>query len=246
MFANGREVHELTAGTEQTVTFDGERGRFEAVFGKTLVVRMEIAARGAPQPSEAPLSCRGTFARVAVTLRGAFVLRTGTKFFGTIRRVSLPGVVSFASGGGVDCTPLPPTVCEAASTLWASTHQQRALVNLLMSPDQSGWATLSFANPPIDAPAVWYHVMEIDALARNPLSGSLPTIRARLPRPLPVQGSGTFTAQETSTTTTGSCRSVSTTGTFMGTFRTQFAGWGARSATFTAADHAGYNEQRSP
>jgi hypothetical protein len=201
-----------------------------------------------PQPAEAPLPCRGNFSHVAVTLRGRFVLRTGTKFFRTIRRVSLPGVVSFASGGLVDCTAQPPTECGASSVLSASTSQgQPGLpATLLMSPDEKGWTTLSFADrsaaSSAEPSATWYHVMY--AVGSNPLSGELPLITARLARPLPIRGSGTFAAQQTSTATNGACRSVLTTGTFNGTFRTRFAGWGTRTATFTGAAYARYSEER--
>ena len=78
----------------------------------------------------------------------------------------------------------------------------------------------------------------------NPLSGQLPTIAARLPSMLPIQGSGMFTAQQTSTETHGACHTISATGTFNGTFRTRFAGWGARTLRLNPADHAGYREDR--
>jgi hypothetical protein len=247
VFANGSELHALRAAPTQTVTFDGERGRLEATFGKTLVVRMEIVPRSPSHPVDAPLPCRGNFAQVAVTLRGSFVLRTGTKFFGTIRRASFPGTVSFAAGP-VDCTPQSSTACDVSSVLSASTSGPSGLpVSLLASPDEDGWTTLSFpdrsAGSAAEPSATWYHVMY--ALGFNPLSGQLPAITARLSGRSAIRGSGTFTAEQSSTTTTsGACQSVVTTGTFNGTFRTSFAGWGARTVRFTAADSARYSEQR--
>jgi len=113
-----------------------------------------------------------------------------------------------------------------------------------MSPDENGWTTLSFADRSAASSAgyTWYHVMY--ALGANPLSGQLPTIAARLPSMLPIQGSGMFTAQQTSTETHGACHTISATGTFNGTFRTRFAGWGARTLRLNPADHAGYREDR--
>jgi hypothetical protein len=248
IFANGRELHALRAAPKQTVTFDGERGRLEATLGKTLTARMDIVASGPAHPVEAPLPCRGNFAQVAVTLRGTFALRTGTRFFRTIRRVSFPGTLSFARGGLVDCTPQTPTACGVSSVLSASTGgaSGRPPATLLMSPDDHGWATFSFADrsaaSAAEPTATWYHVMY--ALGFNPLSSELPTIDARLSGRSAIQGSGTFTAQQTSTTTSGTCRTVVTTGTFNGTFRTSFAGWGPRAARFTPADVARYSEQR--
>ncbi len=239
-FSNGHELHAFRAAPRQTITFDGERGRLEARFGKTLVIAMEIVATAAPHAAEPPLPCRGAFAAVAVRLRGTFVLRTGTRFFRTIRRGGLTGVVNFNSGGVVDCTPQSSTECGNSSTLSVSEGADAAL---LMSPDENGWASLSIADrSAASAGYTWYHVMY--ALGFNPLSGQLPTIAAQLTGPLPIQGSGTFTAQQTSTEMNGACRSTSTTGTFDGTFRTRFAGWGLRTMR-SRADHASYSEQLS-
>ena len=240
-FSNGRELHAFRAAPRQTITFDGERGRLEARFGKTLVIDMEIVTTGALRSAEPPLPCRGAFVTVAVRLRGTFVLRTGTKFFRTIRRAGLTGVVTFNSGGAVDCTPQPSTECATSSTLAVS---QGADAGLLMSPDENGWASLSIADRSAASAAgyTWYHVMY--ALGSNPLSGQLPTIAAHLTGPLPIQGSGTFTAQKTSTEVDGACRSTSATGTFDGTFRARFAGWGLRTVRLSPADHATYSEER--
>jgi hypothetical protein len=82
-FPSGRgdELHAFRAAPMQTMTFDGQRGRWEARFGNALTLSMEIAGVVAQQPTDPPLPCRGTFAKVPVSLRGSFVLRTGTKFF---------------------------------------------------------------------------------------------------------------------------------------------------------------------
>ena len=64
-----------------------------------------------------------------------------------------------------------------------------------------------------------------------------------LPRPLAAQGSGTSTATETSTDTRGACRRVAAKGTFTGSFRTRFAGWGARIAAFGRSGSASYAEE---
>jgi hypothetical protein len=212
----------------------------QARFGKTLAIDMEIVATGAPHTAEPPLPCRGAFVTVSVRLRGSFVLRTGTRFFRTIRRAGLTGVVNFNSGGAVDCTPQLSTECGNSSMLSVS---QGADAALLMSPDENGWASLSIADrSAASAGYTWYHVMY--ALGSNPLSGQLPTIAAHLARPLPIQGSGAFTAQQTSTEMDGACRSTSTTGTFAGTFRARFAGWGVRTVSLSPADQARYTEQR--
>jgi hypothetical protein len=107
----GEELHAFRAAPKQTVTFDGQRGRWKARFGNALILSMEIAATGAQQPTDPPLSCRGAFAKVPVSLRGTFALNTGTKFFRTIRRVALTGVVTFAPTGLVEhALRVPPVV----------------------------------------------------------------------------------------------------------------------------------------
>jgi len=213
----------------------------KARFGKTLAIDMEIVATAAPHAVEPALPCRGAFAEVAVRLRGTLVLRTGTRFFRTIHRARLTGVVNFNAGGVVDCTPQASTECGNSSTLSVSHGADAAL---LMSPDENGWTSLSIADRSAASATgyTWYHVMY--ALGSNPLSGQLPTIAAHLTGPLPIQGSGTFTAQQTSTDVDGACRSTSTTGTFDGTFRVRFAGWGLRTLRLSSADHATFSEQR--
>jgi hypothetical protein len=241
----GQELHAFRAAPKQTVTFDGQRGLWEARFGRALTLRMTIVATGGQESADSPLPCRGSFAKVPVSLRGTFALRTGTKFFRTIRRVGMTGVMSFAAGG-VDCAPrTSPTVCGRSSTLSLS-HRMSSTADaaLLMSPDGDGWTTLTFADRSAQSSAgyTWYHVMY--ALGSNPLSGELPALDTSLASPLPIQGSGTFTAQRTSTATNGACSSTVTTGAFNGVFRTRFAGWGERVVRLGPADDARFHEER--
>lgn len=245
-FMNGHaeELHAFRAAPSRTVTFDGRSGRWEARFGSLLRVRMTITARGAPQDIGESQGCRGALTQVPVELRGSFVLRTGTNFFKTIRQARLTGSVTFNSGGPVDCTLPQAGSCTQSSTL-SVTKQGSGFpsVTLLMSPDSGGWTSLSFADRRASAfdGATWYHVMRVVGV--NPLAGPLPTIAARLPATQPIRGTGAFTAQQTSLETRGSCRTVSATGTFTGTFRTRFAGWGARTVSLNSADYARYSEE---
>lgn len=86
--------------------------------------------------------------------------------------------------------------------------------------------------------------MLIERRGFSPLAGGLPSIAVRLPSTLPVAGSATFTAPDTSTETSGACRRVAAVGSFRGTLRTRFTGWGARTSTFGAAGYARYTEDR--
>jgi hypothetical protein len=158
----------------------------------------------------------------------------------------LTGLMTFAPPGHVDCTPVVPASACGRSTTLSLSHRLSGTSDaaLLMSPDENGWTTLSVADRSATSASgyTWYHVMY--ALGFNPLSGQLPTIAARLASPLPIQGSGTFTARRTSTETNGACSAVTTAGTFTGLFRARFAGWGTRSVRFNPADTARYREDR--
>jgi hypothetical protein len=247
-FMNGRaeELHGFRAAPAHTVSFDGRSGRWEARFGDRLTVSMAVTATGVAKPVGESQGCRGVFAEVPVELRGTFVLRTGTKFFKTIRSTRLAGSVTFNPTGPVDCTQPPSDSCTPLTVLSAS-HQVSGLpaAMMLMSPDSGGRMTLSFAdrgNAAVDY-ATWYHVMRFDSLGFNPLAGELPTIAARMPATLSVRGSGTFKAGQSAQS--GPCGTVSATGKFIGTFRTRFAGWGARTVRFDAGDYARYEEPGS-
>lgn len=237
-----RELHAFRAAPTRTLTFDGNRGRWEATFANALVLKMDITVAGMPQPADPPLACRGTFVRVPVKLRGSFVLRTSTSFFGTIRSVSLQGYITYSPAALVDCSPAPPSPASQLGAWHRSSPISDAM--LLMSSEESGWTTLTFADRRAASSAgyTWYHVMfAVDA---NPLSGRLPTISARLPSTARIRGSGTFNAQQISTEQEGACTKTTATGALNGTFRTRFAGWGSRSVTYAAADSASYSEKR--
>ena len=243
--ANGRgeEQHGLRAAPAGTVTFDGRRGRWQARFGAILTIGMTVTAAGPAQEIGESQGCRGAFARVPVVLSGTFVLRTGTRFFGTIRRVRLTGSATFNRGGPVDCTPAAATTCSSSTVLTALRQGAGGpAATLLLSPDAGGWITLSVADRGGSLPAgvTWYHVMRHERLGFDPLGGGPPTIGVRLPAALAVQGDGTFTASETSTGTRGACRTAEASGSFAGSFRTRFAGWGARAAVFGPAAFARY------
>jgi hypothetical protein len=247
-FGNGRgeEVHGLRAAPAGTVTFDGRSGRWQARFGTLVTIGMTVTATGPARENAEPQGCRGALATVPVALRGSFVLRTGTTFFGTIRRVRLAGSVTFDRGGPVDCTAPAVETCSPSTVLTAVRQASSGpAATLLLSPDSGGWMTLSFADRggPGAAGATWYHVVRIEHLGFDPLSGRPPTFGVSLPGALAVQGNGMFAASETSTETRGACRRVASTGTFTGSFRTRFAGWGARTAAFGPAGFARFVQE---
>ena len=242
----GEEQHGLRAAPTGTVSFDGRSGRWAARFGTVVAIGMTVTAIGQRKDVGESLGCRGAFATVPVRLRGSFILRTATSFFGTIRRPVLSGYVTFNRGGPVDCSAATFEICSPSSVLTAVRQGSAGpAATLLLSPDAGGWLTLSFADRGGALPAgvTWYHVMRSERLGFDPLAGRPPSIAVDLPSALAVQGSGTFTATETSTDTRGACRRASATGTFTGSFRTRFAGWGARTAVFGRSGSASFAEE---
>lgn len=230
----GEEQHGLRAAPAGTVTFDGRSGRWRARIGTLVAIDMTVTATGPAREIGESQGCRGSLASVPVSLRGSFVLRTGTAYFGSIRRVRVMGSVTFNRSGPVDCAAPAVEAC-SPSTVLTAVRQPAAgpAATLLLSPDAGGWMTLSFADRGRSAPGVsWYHVMRLERLGFDPLSGGPPTFDVELPPALAVQGSGTFAAAGTSTETRGACRRTTARGAFTGSFRTRFAGWGARTAAF--------------
>ena len=117
---------------------------------------------------------------------------------------------------------------------------------MLLSPDAGGWLTLSFADRGGALPAgvTWYHVMRSERLGFDPLAGRPPSIAVDLPER--IGRAGQWHVQpppRRSTDTRGACRRVAAKGTFTGSFRTRFAGWGARTAAFGRSGSASFAEE---
>jgi hypothetical protein len=246
-FLNGRaeERHALRATMPApTVAFDGRRGRWNIrnQLGPVLSVNLAIRARGAAQPLAQYRECTGAFAQIPVALSGRLVLRTQTGFFGTIRRVRLRGVVIFNRGGPVACTRTATTACAPSTSLTASSADAGA--TLYATSDRAGTLILTFREPVDSSNArgpVWYHLVTVTGFA--PLVGTLPTLQVGVPPAFPLTGSGTFTGGPSADTTAGPCRLTRMRGSFTGSFRTRFAGWGVRTLTLSGGE-ASYSEAR--
>jgi hypothetical protein len=219
----GAESHDLRGAARPTssVAFDGRRGTWRVRLGASLQVSMAIAARAPTRPVGQSFGCRGAFVQVPVTLSGRFVVRTGTRFFGAIRRATLRGTVFFNQGGTVDCTP-QPTTCAPSTRLIASAGAG----SLHASRDSGGYLGVS-ARQAVSGGA-WYHRLELTGF--DPLAVSAPTVSVRSPAGGPLTGSGTFT--QTRTTGADSCGITTTAGTFSGSFRARFTAWPTRTLMF--------------
>jgi hypothetical protein len=239
-FRQGRagEAHNFYGGPPSGLSFDGARGTWVRRFGTTLAVRMAIVATGMPRPVGANVACRGEFQQVPVALRGTLALRTGTRFFRTVRRTRASGTVVFHSTGRVDCSPAPPATgtCEPASTLFLHQNGPARTGGISVTSAAGGETVLAFGDVP--GPQ-WYHVMTLSGF--NPLAGSAPTLGVEMPAGSPIQGGGTFTAGATSEQTASGCRTVTASGAFEGSFRARFAGWGARTLRVVPSDSATYS-----
>jgi hypothetical protein len=238
------ERHQLIARLPTaTVSFNGRRGRWNVrnQLGPVLSANMAIVAMGAASPLERYLECSGAFAQVPVALRGTLVLRTQTTFFGTIRRVRLRGTVVFNRGGPVACER---TTSVCMPTTWFDAWTADGLAALYATPAAGGTLSLRFREQLRLATGVtadWYHVLSLTRF--SPLSGTLPRLDVRAPAALPLTGAGSFTAGEATETTLGPCRVTRVQGTFTGSFRARFAGWGVRTLDLTDGG-ASYTEAR--
>lgn len=238
-FRNGaaEEVHGLrqSLGT-RTFSFDGRRGtwRSQRLLGDVLTVNMTVTATGAERPVPGFLSCRGDFVAVPVILRGTYVLRTKTRYFGTIRRTQFRGLVTYNGGGAPDCTASPVMICTGWTQFSAQNQRGDGDAVSVFAEAATTSLTLAFREPVGRVGPVWYHWMLLTGF--NPLVGELPTFEVRLPASMPITGSGTFTAGQSSESSVGPCRTTDVRGTFTGTFRTRFTGWGLRTLSVNTAD----------
>ena len=227
--ARGVESHSLrgAARSSSSVAFDGRRGTWRATVGSSFVARMTIEPSGPPVPVRQSLGCRGSFVQLPVTLRGRFVVRTATRFFGTIRRSSLKGTAVFNDGGSLDCRPLP-TVCAPSTRLIAS----RGGDSLNATRDGGGYLGVSLRQDVRDG--AWYHRVEL--LGFDPLAVSGATVSVRAQAGKRLSGSGTFT--ESRAVGADACGISTVEGTFVGSFRAWFTGWPSRTLVFGPSDVA--------
>jgi hypothetical protein len=244
-FRNGEaeERHALRGNTAvPSVAFDGRRGRWNVrnQLGSVLTANMAIRATGVTQSLASYRECTGAFAQVPVTLTGTLVLRTGTAFFGTVRRTRLRGLVVFNRAGPVGCAM---TASSCAPTTWLSATAPDISASLYATPDREGTLGLTFRElvGSDSAGPAWYHGLTV--AKSGPVTGSLPQVDVRAPPAFPLSGGGTFTARESRESTAGACRLTSALGTFAGTFQARFAGWGVRTLTM-ANSEATYTEAR--
>jgi hypothetical protein len=221
----GEESHALRAHRRSPVTFDGRAGRWRTAgqIGDVAVVDLRIAAVGAPRTAADILGCRGSLQRVRVRLTGVLRLRTGTRFFGTIRRTSLTGTVIYTRGE-LDCTPQPSSSCEASASL--SADRPRASLNA----DRRSLG-LQFSEAARGAPAnvTWYHRIRVGGY--DALNGQAAALQIVAPES-GISGGGMFSGESTKQFE-GPCPASSTEGEATGTFRTTFFGWGARTLMLT-------------
>ena len=233
---HGEELHALRAHPARTtVAFDGTRGRWATknAFGTAATVDLAIAATGQPIAVTDAWGCRGAFVRIPVRLTGTLSLRTGTRFFKTIRRTRLLGSVTI-DDGSVSCELAAPAACEASSTLHAGGLEG----SLLASPRRLG---LQF-RVPVEGSAAWYHVLGVSGY--DVFSGSATDLSVAGPSVSALRGSARFAGQAPKETSSGACRTTTTSGSATGTFRATFVGWGVRTLKLQPTATATFSETR--
>jgi hypothetical protein len=236
----GEETHALRAHHQRsTISFDGRTGswRTSGQVGTVAVIDMRVEAAGPAVAVDELLGCRGELTRTTVALTGTLVLRTGTRFFGTVRRTRLTGTVTSTSSP-LDCKVAAATVCEQSSSLYAGSPKasvnasRRSLV--LQFSEALRVTTQGTVN--------WYHVLR--AGGYDALAGASPALTATAPRGTRIRGKATFAVRSTSETTAAGCRLTSMDGTAIGTFGATFTGWGERTLRLGPRAFAVYRETR--
>jgi hypothetical protein len=221
-----REFHALRSHvTRSTVSFDGRAGRWRTAgqAGRSVAVDMTIRTTGeavdVPSGESLPFACRGSFARVPVSLTGTFAVRTGTRIFRTIALRRLRGVVTFSRGGPVECGHAPPPQCEPSAFLSVSSASS-AGVDALSVDRRLRTLVLQFTRP------AWSHVLVVERT--DALEGEAPRMLVRAPPGVPVAGSGVFEAVRTTESVEAGCRTRTIEGAWSGSFRARFSAWGTR------------------
>jgi hypothetical protein len=228
--AGSGEDHALRAhGRRTTISFDGRNGRWRAngQLGTVATVDMRIRSLGTSTSAGEILGCFAQFRRVRVRLTGTLVLRTGTRFFKTIRRRSLTGSIVY-SPQPVVCGPKPAVLCESSS--WLGAGGPSASLNA--SPRL---LVVQFSEQARGAPAGvrWYHVARLGGY--DALKGMPPSLTVSTPSRGIVSGSATFSGADAEEAA-GECPTTTYHGTAAGTLRATFAGWGARTLTLKGAE----------
>jgi len=218
----GGEEHALRAhGRRTTISFDGRSGRWRAngQLGTVAAIDLRIRALGPSTAAGELLGCFAPFRQVRVRLSGTLVLRTGTRFFKTIRRASLTGSVVYATEPVV-CGPRPATVCEQSQSLAAG----GPFASLNASPRL---LVVQFSEQARGAPTGvrWYHVARVGGY--DALTGAPPSLTVSTPSRGNVRGGVTFSGGDAEESA-GTCPVTAYRGSATGTLRATFTGWGAR------------------
>ncbi len=219
---DGSEEHALRAhGRRTTISFDGRNGRWRTngQLGTVAAIDLRIRAVGPSTSAGELLGCFAAFRRVRVRLTGTLILRTGTRFFETIRRAALTGSVVYAPKP-VACGPRPATLCDQSRSLGAG----GPFASLNASPRL---LVVQFSEQARGAPSGvrWYHVARVGGY--DALTGEPPSLTVSTPARGIVRGRVTFTGSDAEESA-GPCPTTTYRGSAAGTLRAAFAGWGAR------------------
>ena len=176
----GVELHALRAQPAQTLSFDGRNGQWatRGAVGSVVEIDMRVTAAAPLRGVGELLGCAGGFVARQVILRGRFVVRTGTGFFGTIRLSRLRGTITYNADGPVTCNRPTPS-CSARVELSGGAGGTRVSA----ASASGGWFGIQFVDPLRFG--AWYHV--VTATGVHALAGRLPTLSLRAPRGVPVR-----------------------------------------------------------
>jgi hypothetical protein len=212
--------------------FDGTSGRLR-VQGP-LEADLALQTTGLPTP-DLTLVCPGTpMQTVAVALRGTLRLRTGLRPLGALRVSSLAGWIKYNDGPPGPCSvpsSVPPPICRDGRTLGTAVESSPFVDVSWDSRPLYRYARLSYTR------GLWSHTLEVP-LTRNPFSGRIGELLARLPRRGPLRGSLAFHMLRRATpgadSTCGTTQAIAR-GRISGRVVAAFRAWGTRTAVFVNA-----------
>jgi hypothetical protein len=226
-----QETHGYGDVESDELSFDGTSGRLRiGSIGADL--RIEATGMAAPHLADA---CPGSpMLQVPVRLVGTLSLRTGTRFFATVRTDASSGTVLYNDGPPGACYPTAdarPPICGHGRTLFSDPDAPSLVTLRWETPSRYRYASIDFR--PAKLPG-WGHAIEL-ALRRNPFAG----LRASTPPQGPLRGSARFrlTARRQDPAVP-SCPGPPVTrarGTLTGRFVAAFHGWGTKTLVLRSA-----------
>ena len=227
------ETHGYEPAETAEISFDGFGGRLRLDPGNNgaLAADLRIEATRMPTPHLADACPGSPMLQVPVRLIGTLTLRTGTRFFATVRPGTLSGTMLYNDGPPGPCYPTadaPPPMCGHGHLLASNADLDRSVTVRWETPPIYRAASIVYRAPKQPG---WGHALQVPLL-RNPFSGRLGSLRAAIRARGPLRGFVRFhlltRKQDTADRHCAGPPVTRAQGTLTGRFVAAFHGWGTR------------------